>query len=345
MLHIWGIVAVLGTLTVSHTASADSSLSNLSVLNQAIQLSAANQPTSGVDAHDSQMEAGFCAPGMACHASAARSQQQLPALQKVAIFVEDRRKPVAHPKGSELAPIGALVNRTTDEVSTTFLVGECHILTTAHSVVGTARGKQISYDPRKDDFRKALAHVQMEFHVGQTGTRRFADVAKATIENMGKFNPLARDDEEDWALLRLSDCLGRPDKYGYFELFDAELEKVQGKTGIFRAAGFPGEPGPFEGVWEDPKCTVHGRAFGFDDQTNVWATDCNLVRGQSGSPIIRKGLDGKIYVFGIATSQVVATKQVIPGFSIMDANRMLSSKAFIHAVRKIAPPSQLASRQ
>ncbi len=294
-------------------------------------LAVAYENSSRVSDQNTTMEAGFCAPGMECYASAARSQD--PMLLKVARHLQDRQIPVSHAKGTELAPIGALFNRTLQDAhSTAFLVGECHILTTAHSVVGKKNTQHVSYNPKFNDPKIALKNVKMEFYVGQTSTTPFAEKATATVEVMGKFNPFNQNDDEDWALLRLSECLGTKEKYGYFELFDAKLEQVQGKEGFFSLAGFPGDRPMESGVWLDPKCTVHGAALDGSLNHN-WAMDCNTVGGMSGAPLMRKSNDGKIYVFGLTTTQIVTTERVLEGFSLADANHVVATKSFYSAIQ------------
>ncbi len=338
-------------LAGSPTALANSSLmEQLSAIDKAISHGNARQapapsrtpPPSRVSDQHTTMEAGFCAPGMECYASAARSQD--PMLLKVARHLQDRQVPVSHAKGAELAPIGALFNRTLNAHSTAFLVGECHILTAAHSVVGTKSTRYIAYDPEPNKPKVALKNVKMEFYVGQTSTTPFAEKATATVEVMGKFNPFSQSDDEDWALLRLSECLGTKEKYGHFELYDAKLEQVQGKEGFFSLAGFPGDRPMESGVWLDPKCAVHGAALD-GSLSHTWAMDCNAVGGMSGAPLMRRSNDGKIYVFGLTTTEAVTTERVMDSFSLTTANHVVATKSFYSAVQPFVRSARVAARQ
>lgn len=334
MLHALGLLAVLMCLLASQPAFADSTLSQLLAIDQATSHLSPSAPPRVKSQRDSQMEAGFCAPGMACYASAARSED--PMLIKVARHLQDRQVPQNHAQGTELAPLGVVVNHTLEAYSTAFLVGECHVLTTAHSVVGTNSARYVSYNPELNEPKTALKNLKLEFRVGKSRASEYAPFAEsvtATVEVMGKYSPYNTSDDEDWALLRLSKCWGTDDKYGHFALYEnAELNTIKGKPGIFASVGFPGDRDMEAGAWIDPHCTVHDASIQ-DTWADVWATDCNAVSGMSGAPMIRKSVEGKIYVFGITTSQIVTYDEVVEGFSVTDANHVLSTKAFYSQIK------------
>lgn len=352
MLQAWGAFTVLMSLfAVASTAQADTNaLARLSVLSKAMQqieeqteTRAATQISQTEDSRETQMEGGFCAPGMSCYESAARSDDQFATLQQIVLHVEDRRQPQPRRQGDRLAPIGMIANKTFKGRATAFLVGECHIMTAAHVVIGTPEsGRYIDTYPEDKDFFKKVSNVELEFHVGQGSNSPFAEKTKATVEAIGNLDVQVRNLDEDWALLRLDNCLGREDKYGHFELMAATLEDVKDRSHFFKAAGYPIDKDYRAGVWEDPGCTVHDYSVNTSSR-DVWATDCNITLGASGGPLYRKAKNGKYYVFGIAVAGTGEAK-IVDEFDVADANTFLSLNAFYKKVQPFLEKTTLAKK-
>lgn len=200
----------------------------------------------------------------------------------------------------------------------------------------------MGYNPDFQDIKKVMASAKMEFYVGQTSHTPFAEKTEATVEIMGKFNPLAPDDEQDWALLRLNDCLGSPDKYGHVALMPVDLEKIEGREGFFSAIGYPGDRSLQDGVWVDPRCTVSGNSIAGTSKL-VWATDCHIIKGQSGGPLTAKGKKNKLYAFALAVSETIISTDVVQHYEVMNANNVLSVKAFYDQIKPYLTPTDPAA--
>lgn len=290
-----------------------------------------------------QQSAQADGPGMRHDGDASRSTGAVAKTKEVALHIKDRRIPVDHAKGSKFSPLGIIVNSTVKGRFTAFLVGECHVLTTAHSVIGTSEMNYISPDSKETDYRQKLAALKMEFLVGQTSTTPFAESTRATVEIMGKYDPGQENHEEDWALLKLDDCLGATGRYGHYSLLSAELSQVLGRAGFFHTAGFPGDRDLKKGAWLDPECSVRGKAP--DAPTNsLWASDCNLMPGQSGSPALATAPNGKTYVLGLAVSQISLSGGILSSYRPGNANIILSVKGILPIIKAYIQTDQAVQK-
>lgn len=343
MLHISkkiaGSLTALIAIVATNSARAESSTSHLNSLNQAMKQAAA-QTAHVADASEAQMEASFCAPGMDCYANSARSEQ-LSGLRKVAIHIEDRRRPQPHAEGDKLAPVGVAANKTLGAMSSAFIVGKrgCHVLTSAHSVIGTASGRFLSIDPTKGDYINDASGAEVDFYFGKTSSGKFATKLRGALKAIGRFNPWVPNSQEDWALFELPECLGN--KYGRFKLAITSENALEAKGDSLRAAGFPSDKDFKLGVWEDPACSVIGTTR---NSKHVLETSCNLRKGASGGPLYGVDSDGDYVAYALASREVLSTNDVLPSVDSTNANIFISISAFAHKIRPFIQEAQLAAK-
>lgn len=152
---------------------------------------------------------------------------------------------------------------------TGFLVDACHVLTNNHVVY--------------KDPKSAKKGTEVKFTIGST------EVSGKTIDN-GGFENTRETQNSDWAIVRLSKPLGAT--YGYIPMYQMDMQKMNG-LGVI-TAGFPGSKTnggkDLSKIYGDLNCKVTGTSgFGYSLHT------CQATGGQSGSPVMAKGNDGKYY--------------------------------------------------
>jgi hypothetical protein len=212
----------------------------------------------------------------------------------VAIFRSDNRTVGSRARGSAYAPIGVVANESLHArrwaQGTGFLVSACHVLTTAHNVVGTAAFGVLPGYPHD---RSHVGRVKLTFLVGQ-GTRwPFAEWTRARVVVLGHYDPFdPRTRVEDYALLELDDCVGQ--RYGVLDALGASLDAVRAAPGRIISAGYPAERDHRQGVWIEDGCTVTGPAPDVEDD-GFWGHDCAASAGMSGGPLMLQGPDGRLH--------------------------------------------------
>lgn len=208
-----------------------------------------------------------------------------PAPLSAAIFDRDDRLTMPADARSAYAPIGMV---WADKLATGFLVDECHVLTVQHAFGETRSpvGRQVVFG--------ALI-VDDQHWTWSWGTV----VAAGGLERNGSDYDKSR--AADWALLRLSKCLGAT--IGYVSLVDTDpaiLPELQ-------SAGYPSDRKWAQGITLDPACRMHGA------RGPVWLNDCAALTGNSGSPIFAKGgKDGRLEVYAIQSAAYELADHTLP---------------------------------
>lgn len=258
-------------------------------------------------------------------------------LAEANIFVADRRVDVsAVPR--ELQPIGILKSKTVsksnamrvsgstgsgavDSWGTAFLVGECHILTAYHVAfpdliaskdktstffVGRADGAS-----RSNFLSSALAHpiAWGDFH-----TRNFKGLTG------------------DWALLQLSDCLGR--YYGWIN-WDTPIYPMTERTRFVSLASYPQDRRLSSGISIEKSCSIQVAGFAF----GLVGVDCAMIEGSSGGPLLEVSPDGTLSLTGIAIRRLRPVNRVLPEFDVQHANLAVLKEAFQGALETHVRPT------
>lgn len=178
------------------------------------------------------------------------------------IFGADRRMTVTTAPGSLFGPVG-IVYGGTGGYATAFLVDDCHALTVQH-VFGEGA-------PAKG--RRTIVAFNVDGPPDSWSASRAKVVADGGIEKNGASGIVGR--VNDWALLRLSKCLGKT--FGHVRL-SARLPSRLQAIGL---AGYPGDRHLSEGLSIDTGCHTRGL------RSLAILHDCAALPGNSGSPLFR----------------------------------------------------------
>lgn len=180
--------------------------------------------------------------------------QSVPAL----VFGADDRLTVSSQAGSVFGPIGVLFGGAVKGHATAFLVDACHVLTVRHAF--GAAGPVVG--------------LHATFAAGVSGESRNWTLAEARVVEAGDATSTDVSASGDWALLRLSNCLGK--RFGTALLSNRKL--LRGHP--IQLAGYPSDRNFAAGLILDPDCQV--RSIGQDGSIGH---DCATQPGNSGSPL------------------------------------------------------------
>lgn len=197
------------------------------------------------------------------------------------VFGQDNRQLVSDVSNSAYAPIGIVYDLPAASYATAFLVSECYAVTVRHA-----------FEPET-----ALIGTRVKFAAGFSADLKGWETTDAQVVAMGR--QVAADEpsgNSDWALLRLSRCLGK--RFGFALLSDRPIDQSR----PFELAGFPSDRRLSGGLTVDPQC--HVREF----RGELALHDCATQPGNSGSPIFRI-----VRVDGTDRLEVVAMN--VQGFS------------------------------
>ena len=265
------------------------------------------------------------------------------------VFVTDRRVdvwPIPVTLLPALSPVGLLISIPPKEKTgraednsgdsrkiqvkpgTAFLVGECHIVTTFHTAFPNYRDK---------GFRPSPEH-KSQFYVGRTegsrsSFRGYRSTAEATPVQWGNYLDKTPAGEQtigslqnDWAILKLNDCLGR--SFGFVN-FAVPFRSMDERTTVVSVAGFPEDRQKNPGLTFERNCRIRTQGPGF-----LAGTDCGLVPGGSGGPVFEER-DGVFYVIGMMTREYGPADVILPAYSDDRRSEILLVEEFTSELRSI----------
>lgn len=180
------------------------------------------------------------------------------------VFGADDRQVVSTDPGSPFAPVGIVYGSPEAGYGTAFLVDDCYALTVQHAF-GSSR---------------SAVGRRIMFAGGVSGTPDRWRTSRAVVVADGGLEQAPASDaygmrSRDWALLRLSKCLGR--EFGFVTLTAA----VPDATETVAMAGYPIDKPLSGGLQLDRSCRVR------DERSGVLLHDCASLPGNSGSPMFR----------------------------------------------------------
>ncbi|MGZ2412297.1 V8-like Glu-specific endopeptidase [Sphingomonas sp. F9_3S_D5_B_2] len=225
------------------------------------------------------------------------------------VFGQDDREVVASSPGSVFAPIGIVYGTPEASYATAFLVDNCYAVTVQHvfGQRGAALGRPIVFAAGvagpSSQWRISRAKV-----VAEGGLERFATSA----------DPYGRR-TADWALLRLSKCLGR--EFGHAQL----TADVPDAAGSIAMAGYPTDKPLAGGLVLDRSCRIREKRAG------VLLHDCSALHGNSGSPLFRIVSNGKHRLL-----EVVAMHTAGHSFSGPGADLVLPVREYVSTYSNVA---------
>ncbi|MEO7601688.1 MAG: trypsin-like peptidase domain-containing protein [Sphingomicrobium sp.] len=170
----------------------------------------------------------------------------------------DDRIGVSAQAGSVYGPIGVLYGGSARGHATAFLVNDCHVLTVRHA-----------FDPTGP-----IIGARATFAAGVSGDALYWTVTEAHVVEAGDLTTTDASASGDWALLRLTKCLGR--RYGT-ALISSRMPRLGQRVQL---AGYPNDKSFAAGLILDPDCEVRQIA----DDGSI-KHDCATQPGNSGSPL------------------------------------------------------------
>ncbi|MFZ4498967.1 MAG: trypsin-like serine peptidase [Burkholderiales bacterium] len=257
-----------------------------------------------------------------------------PPLAIANVFGVDRREQAAA-DSDPLRWVGQLHSDSEQfQTGSAVLVGECHILSAYHS----------TFFRRDGGLHKPSGRVVSRFMLDpdpqKPGTFRRSTLARPVA--WGEFSRWSlRGQSEDWALLRLDDCLGR--EVGYADIAGAGEKALHG-YGELLFAGYPQSRRPLGGVTFERGC----HAWDFGPVFPIIGVDCAFERGASGGPLFEL-IERRWTVVGIASYRANPVEQPLPAYISKHRNVMVSSDAFsarvgqsLLAAQRLQPPEAVA---
>lgn len=169
------------------------------------------------------------------------------------------------------SPIGELQSKNVETkangdeaavVGSGFLVSPCYIMTAAH----VPHGDELSPGFREDH--------SMLFRAGISQSSAFAGRTIATPIISGNRDAAGRG---DWALMKLSVCVGRRPEFGWFDTGQIRLNEALNKQ--VNALGFDGS------AERGTLSMGEGKVLGSDERSDLFETDAVMLPGQSGGPV------------------------------------------------------------
>jgi len=256
----------------------------------------------------------------------------LPDLASANVFGEDRREQSAA-DSEPLRWVGELYSVSDPfQTGSAVLVDECHILSAYHSTFYRRDGKL------NKPSGLVVSRFMLDPDPTRPGTFRHSTLARPVL--WGEFNRWSlRGQSEDWALLRLDDCLGR--EVGFAPIAEAG-EKSRNGYGALLFAGYPQSRRSLGGVTLERGC----HAWDAGPVFPIIGIDCAFERGASGGPIF-ECIEGRWTVVGLASYRSNPVDQPLPTYVSKHRNVMVSSDAFSARVGqslKLAAPTELPGR-
>lgn len=188
-----------------------------------------------------------------------------------------------HPEYSQTNAIGVIYRFKSEYEGTGFLVSSCAVLTNKHVI-----NSQLS-EVKKGDL--------VTFRVGSSRTESepFSNFSKGQVVAMGSRHFGAY----DWALIKLDQPLGN--EVGYIEPLQLNADNQLGT--VIMTAGFPfsktRQGSVLNQIYSDLDC----RLLKPGSQGEMKHT-CQTTGGQSGSPLLTRSSDGRLYAIGIVQGTI-----------------------------------------
>ncbi len=192
---------------------------------------------------------------------------------------------------------------------TAFLVSPCHVLTNYH--VAARHDRRLS-ETQTSVFYIGQGDIGPDWDDGQHFSLRsearpviwgnFLATGRESGDRASK-PAAARNGWEDWALLKLDDCLGEAGRgFGYLHLQPIptrELTLSQRPLAV-TAVGLPADKSTAK-LWADPDCRIYGQIA-----ASGWQHDCLFKSGNSGGPLLAiEPRTGTASVYAIGASRPV----------------------------------------
>lgn len=197
---------------------------------------------------------------------------------------------------SQLNAIGVVQPADQKSYGTGFMVDACHVITNSH----------VAFDSHVT----GAIGSKTFFSVGQTGSKnnpfKYSKIEGKIIAK-GDYNHTVSTVNADWVIIRLSKSIKDVPSIPIYQMDSAALKGKNVTT-----VGFPGDlsqnGNDLSKAHGDTNCNLDGMSvYGFQYHT------CIATSGQSGSPVMAKGNDGKYYALGMisgdANFQVKSTKE------------------------------------
>ncbi len=235
------------------------------------------------------------------------------------IFVADRRQQ-SDASLPVLRSVGQLHHARSGVGGTAFLIGACHVLTAHHVALPQDLAAAAGRDGSVRGGRAAAA----QFLIGADPTRprQFASSSRARVVAAGRFSGADYAGMAgDWALLKLDVCLGR--RYGYLKLARPDADQPM-PTGVLMVAGYPRSRAHLPGITVERGCRSrdHGPASG------LVGVDCAFESGMSGAPVLEHRHGRGWQVVGLVQQTLGSVEGILPAYSMLHRNQMLSVSAF-----------------
>jgi V8-like Glu-specific endopeptidase len=149
---------------------------------------------------------------------------------------------------------------------------------------------------------KKIIGKKVTFYVGQSSTpnRNFEYAVEGEVVASGNPNLERETDDttQDWALIKLKTSVGK--KVGFIQTSQYSVDDATTCKNL-EIAGFPGEKSVHD-LWWQGKCPLYKNTSGVD----AFNLGCPITPGNSGSPLLCRETDGKLYAIGIATQALRA---------------------------------------
>lgn len=186
------------------------------------------------------------------------------------IFGIDRRQVQDTGPGALFGPVGIVYSPDGSNYATAFLIDDCHAMTVQHVFaegdIAQRRGSILAFNVAGPSTSWTVVSGRVVAHGKQTVDARTQAIVRT----------------EDWAVLKLSQCLGKTFGHVTFSRMMPASEEAVGLV------GYPFDRPLSAGVSADLKCHVHTQ------RGSALLHDCASLPGNSGGPLFRVVLhDGR----------------------------------------------------
>jgi V8-like Glu-specific endopeptidase len=233
-----------------------------------------------------------------------RKIQNSEQIRNLQIYYQDDMEQHSREAGQLYGPIGVILDPVSKHTGTAFLISKCEVLTAKHTISETA---QIPTN-----------QLQVKFFVGQGDYEGFEKPISGTIIKAGTYDAAKNNREDDWALVRLDNCVGS--KYGFVDIAPVKPNSLVKNNVELKIAGYLNNKDHKQGVWVDPSCKVK------ETSGSVLLHDCATQPQTSGAPIFYLSTEnGKqhVKVVGLHTS-AVQNSEIVSTWDVQTSNQAAS---------------------